>query len=72
VYYIVQNQWQKYKIGQLEKAYIAGGNNTVNIIVNEVEKCQSISLVSGDKKVNMITVECLQNNQEKSDLKTTK
>jgi hypothetical protein len=72
VYYVIQNEWQKYKIGQLEKAYIAGGNNAVNIIINEAKKCQQIPLVSGDKRVNMIAVECLQNNQKKSNSETTK
>jgi hypothetical protein len=62
-WYMINDQWQNYKIGQIEKAYIAGGNNTITTIVNESTKCQPIPLFSGENEVKMIAIECLQQAQ---------
>lgn len=58
--YIAYDQWQDFKTGQMQVAYQQGLIDSVRTIMNESTKCQPIPLLDGDKQVNIIAVECLQ------------
>lgn len=59
--YIVYDQWQDFKVGQLEKAYLQGKMDFVNDIVERAQKCEPFNLynTSKDSKVDLINVACL-------------
>ncbi|MCD4680308.1 MAG: hypothetical protein K8S00_07970 [Bacteroidales bacterium] len=61
--YIIIDQLQESKSKQVEKAYKTGGSNAVEIIINEAKKCKPVSLFSGEKKIKVVAVECLRENQ---------
>ena len=62
--YVLNDQWQNYKLVQLQKVYQLGSSNFVKTLVNESKKCQPILLSDGVTEVNMISIECLEQNKK--------
>lgn len=59
--YIVYDQWQDFKMGQLEKVYLQGKMDAVNDIIERAQKCEPFNLYNStqEHKVDLINVACL-------------
>ncbi len=58
--YIINDQWQDFRIEQIKDAYQSGAANSIKTIISESTKCQPIPLFDGSTKVSVIAVKCLQ------------
>lgn len=59
--YIGYTTWTNFKMGQMNQAYQQGRADTVNNLISRAnEDCQPFNVNSGNEKVNLINVECLQ------------
>ncbi len=65
--YIINDQWQDFRIEQIQVAYQKGASDSIRTIINESAKCQPIPLFDGSTKVNMIAVECLQQAEKQAE-----
>lgn len=63
VWYIANDQWQDFKINENQQAYQLGRSDTIKAVIDEVSKCQQLPLSIDDKKANVVSIECLQQNQ---------
>jgi hypothetical protein len=62
--YIGYDVWTDFKVGQMNQAYQQGRVETVNNLINRANKdCQPFSVNSGENKVDLINVQCLQQQQ---------
>jgi hypothetical protein len=60
VVYICNNIWTNYKNVQLVEAYNQGKADTINLLIQEAEKCDEIPVFSGDKEIQLIETSCLE------------
>ena len=67
VIYIIRDQWQDYKIRELQQAYQSGAGDAVNTIIKEALQCKQVPLMSGETKINIIAIECLERQNGKDD-----
>ncbi|KKU55598.1 MAG: hypothetical protein UX75_C0004G0035 [Candidatus Moranbacteria bacterium GW2011_GWE2_47_10] len=60
--YVGYDLWSDYKVKGIDAAYKAGVSNTVNQLIEQTEKsqCQSFEVFSGDKKVQLLDAQCVQ------------
>ncbi len=60
--YISYNIFDNFRNGVLQNAYVAGQNNTINSLIEQAsnKECKPFNVYSGDKKVDLINVACLQ------------
>ncbi len=66
VWYVLNDQWQDFKVREIEKSYEAGVqagiNKAVNTVIVEASKCAQVPLSNSEKEINVVSVECLQKN----------
>jgi flagellar basal body-associated protein FliL len=66
--YIGYDVWSDFKVSQMNQAYQQGRVETVNNLIGRANQdCQPFSVNSGENKVDLINVQCLQqqgNNQQ--------
>ncbi len=66
VWYIANDQWQDFKVREIEESYEAGIqagiNKAVNTVIIEASKCTQVPLSNSEKEINVVSVECLQKN----------
>ena len=67
VTYIINDQWQDFKIDQIQVAYQNGASSSIKTIISESAKCQPIPLFDGSTKVSLIAIECLQQAELEAD-----
>jgi hypothetical protein len=62
IVFIVYTLFVGFRDGVLRNAYEAGRSDTVNALIGKATdgKCEAVNIFSGDKKVDLINVECLQ------------
>ena len=60
--YVVYNEYNRVKVMVAERAYQAGLSNAVNKLIDETETCQPIPVSTADRSVNLISLDCLKNN----------
>jgi len=68
--YIAYDQWQRFKIRYSQSAYKQGISDSIKTLMAQMEKCVVVPLYNGDKKVEAVSVECLNKvakNSQKSD-----
>ena len=58
IFYIVNDVWSNYKNVQLVQAYNQGRTDTINILIQEAEKCQPFSVYSEEKEIQLIKIGC--------------
>lgn len=59
--YVIRDQWQEFKANYIQLAYQQGLFDSVNIIIDESEKCTPIPLlIDGETVVEIIAVSCFQ------------
>lgn len=66
IWYIANDQWQDFQNTKMQAAYQKGFSDSVKTLMNESTKCQPIPLFNGDKRVEMISIECLQKANEQA------
>jgi len=61
--YILFDLYRRYQVSLISQAYNAGLTDTINNVIKQAEesKCQPFDAYSGEKKVSLIDVKCLQN-----------
>lgn len=66
--YISWNMYENFKMNVMQNAYIAGQNDTVNKLIEQAtnKECKPFNVYAGDKKADLINVECLQKAPEAS------
>ena len=57
--YVVYSEYQRVQVMVAERAYNAGIQNAVNQLIQQSQTCQPIPVNSGEKSVNLISVDCL-------------
>ncbi len=69
VVYIAVDSWNNFKNFKLKAAYQQGLAESINTIIKESEKCSPISLYNNDKQIQIISLACLQqdNNQQQQE-----
>jgi hypothetical protein len=62
VVFIAYTLFMGFRDGVLRNAYEAGRSDTVNALIGKATdgKCEAVNIFSGDKKVDLINVACLQ------------
>ena len=58
--YIARDQWIEFQNRQILAAYQSGVTDTVRTLMERAELCQPVSLVDGDKQMELIKVGCVQ------------
>ena len=59
VIYILYDIWSDFKLKALNQAYQQGRADTINALIQQAEKCDSIPIFSGEKKIEVINVNCV-------------
>jgi len=59
VIYILYDVWSDFKLKALNQAYQQGRADTINALIQQAEKCDPIPVLSGEKKIEVINVNCL-------------
>jgi len=65
VIYILYDVWSDFKLKVLNQAYQQGRADTINALIQQAGTCDSIPIFSGEKKIEVINVECLKTSPEK-------
>ena len=65
--YIVNDRWQNFKGTQLLTAYKQAKVETIQALIQEAAKCQPLNIANKEQKVELIAVQCLQQNREGTD-----
>ena len=61
--YIINDQVGNFKDNYLKRAYLGGQQDAVNKLITQAETCKTFNVYSGDKKVNLVSVDCLKKQQ---------
>jgi len=64
-YYIINDLYQNFKIKYAQNAYQKGVGDSVKTLITQVEKCVKVPLYDGDKKVEVVSMTCLTQAQDK-------
>lgn len=56
--YILWDVWSDFKNIQILNAYQQGKADTINALITEAEKCQSFSIFSAEKEIQLIKIGC--------------
>lgn len=56
--YIFRDQWTKFQNRQVLIAYQNGVADTIRALISQAELCQPVSLVDGDKRIELIKLGC--------------
>ncbi len=59
--YVAYNEYVRLNL-TVRQAYNAGISNAVNQLINEAQKCEPVPVTANGRGVNLINVECLQEN----------
>lgn len=59
--YIARDQWQEFKTRYTQNAYQKGVSDSIKTLITVAEKCVKVPLYDGDKKMEVVSVKCLQN-----------
>ena len=64
--YVVYDFWNEYKTKGIQNAYNLGLTDTVNKLIQQVEssQCQPVEVFSGEKKLQVVSAQCLPVKQE--------
>ena len=65
--YIVNDLWQDFKTKRTSAAYEQGKTEIIQGLIQEAAKCQPFNIFNKEQKVDLIAVQCLQQNREGTD-----
>jgi len=65
--YVVYNEYGRVKVMVAERAYQAGLSNAVNQLIDASENCQPIPVSTDERSVNLISLDCLNNQKSETD-----
>ena len=68
--YIANDVWQDFKVNLLTRSYNQGREMAIQQIIQESDKCQAFNIFNGEKSVDLISIKCLQEQQEKLEADT--
>ena len=57
--YVVYGEYNRLNVLVAKRAYNNGRRDAVNQLIDEAQNCQPIPVTSGDRRVNLISIECL-------------
>mgnify|MGYP001606467339 FL=1 len=57
-FYIVRAEWQRFQYNHVQAAYQKGSSDTVRLLIDQVEKCVRVPVQDGDKKIEVVKVNC--------------
>lgn len=57
--YVVYGEYQRVQVMVAQRAYNTGLRDAVNQLIQQAQTCQPIPVNSGDSKVTLISVDCL-------------
>jgi len=60
IVYIANDFWSNYKNVQMAGAYEQGRIDTVNVLIQEAEKCEPVPVSSGEKEILLMNLGCLE------------
>lgn len=64
--YIVRDHWQDFQLTQLTVAYNQGRGETVQQLIQESAKCQPFNIYNEEQQVDLIAVQCLEQDGAKA------
>jgi hypothetical protein len=56
--YVLRDQWIKFQNRQILAAFQNGVADTVRALIRQAETCQPVSLIDGDKTIEVVKVGC--------------
>jgi hypothetical protein len=59
IIYIIHDLWSDFKVVKLNQAYQQGRIDTINELIRQAQTCQQFPVFSGEKRVNLINIDCL-------------
>ncbi|MDI6856604.1 MAG: hypothetical protein QMD21_07485 [Candidatus Thermoplasmatota archaeon] len=65
IVYIFYDLWSDFKLKALNQAYQQGRIDTINALIEQAKKCEPIPVFSGEKRIEVINVDCLKTQPEK-------
>ena len=57
--YVVYGEYTRLNVLVAKRAYNSGLRDAVNQLIDEAQSCQPIPVTSGDRRVDLISLECL-------------
>ncbi|MCP4680933.1 MAG: hypothetical protein GY864_01200 [Desulfobacterales bacterium] len=60
--YIASDIWGDFKREEMAQAYSQGRADAIAQVIDGAKVCKSFNVVSGDKQIELIAVNCLQSN----------
>ncbi|KPJ57138.1 hypothetical protein AMJ49_02455 [Parcubacteria bacterium DG_74_2] len=60
VIYIFYDFWTDFKLKILNQAYQQGRIDTINTLINQAKKCEPIPIFSGEERIEVININCLE------------
>ncbi len=68
--YISYNIYNNFRTQVLQNAYMTGKSDTVNALIEQAsnKECKTFNVYSGEKKVDLINVSCLQQNTKEPNI----
>ena len=64
--YIMNDLWRDFKLTQLTVAYNQGRAETIQHLIQEASKCQPFNIYHEEQKVDLIAVQCLEQDGAKA------
>lgn len=65
--YIANDQWKNFQNAKMQAAYQKGVSDSVKMMISEAAQCKTVPLYDGDKKTEVVSVECLQKANEQAE-----
>lgn len=57
--YVIYGEYTRLNVYVAQRAYNMGLTEAVNQLITQAQTCQPVPVTSGDKKIQVISVECL-------------
>ncbi len=62
--YIAVDQWRDFKARYARNAYQKGVSDSVRALMSQAEKCVKVPLFDGEKRLEVVSVSCLQDDSQ--------
>jgi outer membrane receptor for monomeric catechols len=62
--YIANDQWKDFQTIKIQQAYRTGVSESVRALMQEASQCAPVPIFDGDNKIEVIAVQCLQQDEQ--------
>jgi hypothetical protein len=65
--YVVYGEYTRVQVMVAQRSYNTGLRDAVNQLIQQAQTCQPIPVTSGEERVNLISLDCLNDSEENAD-----